>query len=377
MSDERMRVAHTSAVDVDQIVVDLERGLGDASNVVVLFFAPSRPGAEVVQRLSARWPTAKIIGCSTAGEIATGRAQNNSVVAATLPKTFVPRAAVACADYSRGVARGIGEAVARLEETLEPLGRLDPQRYVGLIFIDSTHGLEEATHIELGNRAPLLPFVGGSAGDDLAFKKTEVVTSSGATCHGCALMVLEVARPFRVARACHFVPTAVHHRVTRIDGRRLIELDGEPAAMVYARHLGCTPETLSMDKLFMNPAGIVIDGQAWVRQANPPVVDHGAITLGCEVALGAELYFLQRRTDLVSHLNEEIAAARAELGEIRGALLFDCALRRLELEATHEKERYVQLIDFPAAGFHTHGESWLGHMHTRRSPRSTSARAWL
>jgi hypothetical protein len=363
MKEERMQVVQTCAVGLDEIVADIRRGLGDAPSVVVLFFAPTRPGAEVTRRLAALWPAAQIIGCSTAGEIATGSARNGSVVAAALPEAMVPRAAVACADYSRGLGQGIGAAVKQLEETLGPLAELDPKRHVGLILIDSTHGVEEATHVELGNRAPLLQFVGGSAGDDLAFKDTQVVTSRGATHHGCALMVLEVARPFRVAKACHFVPTEVHARVTRVDGRRLIELDGEPAANVYARHVGCAPEALSFENLFMNPAGIVIDGEAWVRQVNPPVHERGTIILGCEVALGAELYFLKRRTDLVSHLGEEIAAARAQLGRISGALLFDCALRRLELEATGAKEAYAKLIDFPAAGFHTHGESWLGHMH--------------
>ncbi|HWE30263.1 MAG TPA: FIST C-terminal domain-containing protein [Polyangia bacterium] len=132
---------------------------------------------------------------------------------------------------------------------------------------------------------------------------------------------------------------------------------------MYAEYIGCAPDALSFDNLFANPAGLVIDGKAWVRQVVPPVHDRGAITLGCAVAEGAELYFLKPRLGLVGHLRQEIVLARAELGQIRGALLFDCALRRLELEATHMKDTYARLIEFPAAGFHTHGESWLGHMH--------------
>jgi hypothetical protein len=217
--------------------------------------------------------------------------------------------------------------------------------------------------VEWANRARLHRFVGGSPGADAAFRETRVVVGTDSTTFGCALMLLEVARPFRVARACHFVATDKHFRVTRADGRRLIELDGQPAAEVYARHVGLPQSALSLETLFMNAAGIVIDGQAWVRQAVPPVQDHGTITLGCSVVEGAELYFLKQRIDLVSHLREEIATARAELKEIRGALLFDCALRRFELEANNAKDAYARLIDFPAAGFHTHGESLIGHMH--------------
>jgi hypothetical protein len=363
MNGDQMRVVHTAQESLDEIVHELRAGLGDTQKVVILFFAPNRPGEKIVSSLRAAWPNTLIIGCSTAGEISTGRAQNSSVVAAGMGGALVKRAAVACADYAHGVGEGVNDAVTELERTFGPLNQLDPKTHVGLVFIDSTHGVEESTHVELGNRAPLLAFVGGSAGDDLAFKETRVVTSAGSTHHGCALMLLELVRPFRVAKACHFGPTDTHFRVTKVEGRRLLELDGKPASEVYARYVGCAPEELSLNNLFMNPAGLVIDGQAWVRQVNPPVQDHGAITLGCSIAEGSDLYFLKAQIDLVGHLQNEIKQARAELGEIRGALLFDCALRRLELEATNTKENYARLIDFPAAGFHTHGESWLGHMH--------------
>jgi len=105
------------------------------------------------------------------------------------------------------VAPGVAAAAAELEKTFGPLGALDPKTHVGLVLIDSTHGVEEETKVERGNHAPLISFVGGSAGDDLAFKETRVVTSAGSTRHGAALMLLELARPFRVSKACHFAPT--------------------------------------------------------------------------------------------------------------------------------------------------------------------------
>src|SRR5581483_1185610 len=348
---------------VDDVIADLYAGLGAAPPAVVLFFAPDRPGEEVIRALSAAWPRTRIIGCSTAGEISTGVLRNHSIVAAGLDARFVRRAAVALADFHDGVERGVARAVAQLESTFGPLGALDPTTHVGLVLVDSTHGVEESTNVALGNHAPLLSFVGGSAGDNLRFKETPVVTCAGSTRHGAALMLLELLRPFRVSKACHFEPTNSCFRVTRAEGRRLFELDGRPAAEVYAEYIGCPPEALSFENLFANPAGIVIDGKAWVRQVVPPVVDGGAITLGCSIAEGAELHFMKPRLGLVGHLRQEIVLARAELGRIRGALLVGCALRRLELEATQKTDDYARLIEFPAAGFHTHGESWLVHMH--------------
>jgi hypothetical protein len=44
-------------------------------------------------------------------------------------------------------------------------------------------------------------------------------------------------------------------------------------------------------------------------------------------------------------------------------VLFNCILRRLELDANGSTQAFVQTFkEISAAGFHTYGESWLGHM---------------
>jgi hypothetical protein len=44
-------------------------------------------------------------------------------------------------------------------------------------------------------------------------------------------------------------------------------------------------------------------------------------------------------------------------------VMFNCILRRLELDAKDWNDEFVATFDgIPAAGFHTYGESWLGHI---------------
>src|SRR5262249_3473042 len=147
--------------------------------------------------------------------------------------------------------------------------------------------VEEETHVALGNRAPLLSFVGGSAGDNLAFARTRLLTGQGSTTHGAALMLLRLSRPFRIIKACHFQPTDVHSPVTQADGRWLVELDGRPAAEVYAEYVGVKPEELSFENLFLRPVGLVVQGEPWLRQVNPPIQKNGAIRLGCAITPGS------------------------------------------------------------------------------------------
>lgn len=71
---------------------------------------------------------------------------------------------------------------------------------------------------------------------------------------------------------------------------------------------------------------------------------------------------------LLAHLvgETETALRRAvdELGgEASDAVMFNCILRRLELDATKQGDAFVRALGgIPTAGFHTYGESWLGHI---------------
>lgn len=360
-----MRVGHSTRETAEEVAQELGEQLGNApAGLLVVFAAPDRDGAAIARALYDHIPgLSGVIGCSTAGEISREKTSMGGVSAAVLDEEVV-RCAVALADYEGGVAAGVKTAVRAIESSLDaPLRTLDSARYAALVLIDSTNAVEEETHVQLGNHAPTLPFVGGSAGDNLAFASTTVFTHDRETQHGAVIAVLEMARPFRISKTCHFSPIGREHTVTRSEGRFLHELDGRPAAEVYAEHVGVAPAELSFDNLFANPIGLVIDGQPWIRQVNPPFHKEGSIVLGCELAQGSKVHFLKGNHDIVGHLATEMDAMRDEIGEFQGAILFDCALRRLEMEATDAVERYRKLLGFPVAGFHTHGESWIGHMH--------------
>lgn len=358
---ELLRHAHSTAPDEQTIASELLSALGHEPGAIVLFYCATRPGEEVVRRIARARPGTPLLACMSAGELSTGRVERGSVVAAGLQRALVKRAAVALAHYGDGLESGLGRSLAELEQTFGPLARLDPATHVGLILLDACHAIEERTHVVLGNRAPLLSFVGGSS-TNIALDQSRIVTSSGATSHGCGLMVLELARPFHVTKTCHFGATAARVVATKVDGRLLCELDGRPAAQVYAEHVGCRPEQLDAEKLAFHPIGLVIDGEPWLRQVWPPARHDGALTLNCEVAEGSELYFMEPTEDIVSNLARSVAEVRRTLGAPQGALLFDCVSRRTELLARGAIARYAQQLNFPAIGFHTAGESWIGHM---------------
>ena len=69
-------------------------------------------------------------------------------------------------------------------------------------------------------------------------------------------------------------------------------------------------------------------------------------------------------TDLIGETRDDLRRAAGELGgQVSGAVMFNCILRRLEIDQRNLAGQFVDaLADIPTAGFHTYGESWLGHI---------------
>lgn len=359
------RSAHSTTANTSLAGPELVEQLGPGPWATILFFAsPRHDAVQVLQRLEAAHPGACVLGCSTAGEISDRHSGAGGISALGLGSPGVVRCAATLAEYEDGqVERGMASAIADLEAQLgRRLRDLDPTRHVGVVLIEGSFGTEERVNAALGAAAPFLSFVGGSAGDDLTFTVTTCCARGRASHRGCALLALELKDPFAVLKTCHFGPTEHLLVPTRVEGRLVHEFNGEPATVAYARAVGTDPENLTPAVFAANPVGLVIQGQSWLRSPGA-VVEGRSMRFFCEVYEGSELRLMRRTGQLL----EGTAAALKEIedrlgGTIGAAVLFNCAYRRLEMDASGLHQPFVDLLRFPAAGFHTHGESWLGHM---------------
>jgi hypothetical protein len=288
----------------------------------------------------------------------------HGITAIALPKTKVLRAAVAQATYEVGVDAGMHGAIASLEEQLGAhLRELDPERYVGVVLMDGLSNNEERVNELLGQAAPFLTFVGGSAGDDLAFERTSVYVDGASSTEGAALLVLEMEVPFAITKTCSFEPAGRTFRITRADVEHRIvwELDGRPATEVYAEAVGVAAEELDSTVFMSSPLGLMIDGEAWIR--SPQRVLDGGIKFYCQILEGIDVD-LMRSTDLVQETRHALQVAEQQLGgRVSGGLMFNCILRRLEMDHRGAAREFVAAVGrFPVCGFHTYGESYVGHI---------------
>jgi hypothetical protein len=359
--------AHASgpaAEAVTHLTTSMLSTLQGVPAIAVLYFASSQyDPADLAGPIASAFPRAAVIGCSTAGEFTDRIGGTGGISAIALPEGVLVAATAALGELADDVTAGTQRAVTDLEREIgAPLRDLDPSVHVGFALIDGLHGWEEAVNDALGNAAPLLDFVGGSAGDDLSFDRTWVAVGDQVSYGGVALMVTRPAVPYQVVKTCSFAPTGKAMRITRADvtGRRVEEIDGRPAAEVYAEVAGVPVAELDSQVWMRCPVGLMIDGQPWIR--SPQSVVDGGIQFYAQLRPGMQVE-LMMAGDLVADTRRAVQQAERELGGIRGSVLFNCVLRRMEMDADGNGEQFRATFEgIPTAGFHTYGETWLGHV---------------
>lgn len=370
ITDLRAARAHASgpaAQAVDQLTAGLLEGLGARQAVAVLYFASSAyDPTEIAGPLTQRFPSAAVIGCSTAGEFTDAHTGTGGISAVALPQGILTKATAALGDLSTDVAAGTDTAVRTIEDRLgQRLRDLNPDHHLGFVLIDGMHGAEELVNERLGNAAPLLNTVGGSAGDDLTFDHTWVAVGDQISRCGVAVMVCAVDVPFRIVKTCSFTPAPGKPlQITKADApnRTVLEFDGRPAATAYAQAVGVDVDQLDASVWMEHPVGLMIDDQPWIRSPQAITPD-GGIKFYAQILDGMTVHVMNPG-DLVTQTADAITTARHELdGHSSGAVWFNCILRRLELDANDLNDQFLTALgQTPAAGFHTYGETWLGHV---------------
>jgi hypothetical protein len=340
---------------------DLASKLSDLSVKFVLFFASSKfdPSA-LASAIQERFPQADTIGCTTAGEIVSGKMLKNSVVAMAFD-------ADALEDVSVGIVKNLKTENQVLQvfsafetHTGQKMMALDITEYVGIILVDGLSVAEEKLMEKIGDLTNII-FIGGSAGDDLKFETTYVFAGGTAYTDAAVLALLKPRAGFDVVKTQSFCDRAKVLKATRVDeAKRLVfEFNGEPAAETYAKALGVPAEEAS-SKFMSHPLGLMIGEEPYVR--SPQRFQDDAMVFYCNIREGTELHLLESM-DIVQDTRAAIQAKQAELGSISGLINFHCILRTLALEQQGQTEEYGEIFaDIPTIGFSTYGEEYLGHI---------------
>lgn len=353
--------AFSNKESVDAVVQDLQEQFSNVDAKMVIYYASSLHAPDSIsQKMQQAFPEATVFGCSTAGEIASGKMLKNSVTAMAFNAQAMTEVEVAVVENLQDDS-GVAQAFAGFEKRFgASMLDLNPKRYVGIILVDGLSGAEEKLIDKIGDLTDVT-FIGGSAGDDLKFAATHVYANGKSYSNAAVLALLKPATEFSFIKTQSFNTLGKKLVVTKADEakREVIEFDNRPAAEAYADALGI-PVAEAAGRFMHNPVGLVIEGEPFVR--SPQQIKESSMLFYCGVVEGMELSILES-TDIIEDTRQALEEAKAKLGCISGLINFNCILRTLELEQKQATGAYGELFaGFPTVGFSTYGEQYIGHI---------------
>lgn len=304
-----------------------------------------------------------LIGCSTAGEIATaGPGASSVVVTAIGGEGFSVTTGRATGASGRLRAASAEAAACARENVVRP-------HEVLMILTDGLGGDQQevvrGAYAAVGARVPL---VGGCAGDDLRMQRTFQLHGSAVLQDAVVCASITSDAPIGIGVQHGWQPVGEPFVVTDSAGNRIFTLNGQPALDVYLDRLGPPAEVASDPGAFTrfaltHPLGIRRRTSAEVRFiAEADFTDR---SLGCiaEVPTGGLAWIMEGDEDSVLAATDR--ACTSALAALAGAapiglLAFDCIARRGVLGEEGigmEVERVAKHAGgAPVGGFYTYGE---------------------
>jgi len=356
-----IRTLYSTGKSEVQICSDLLSGAAGHEPGAVVFFASTCFDPETISaEMKKTFPNAAVFGCTTAGEIVSGKMLSDSVVAMLLDDDIVEDICVRIipeiktSDNTAGIFSQIEDHFGT------PMSEIDISKYVGIVLIDGMSGAEEKLMDSIGNLTNFT-FIGGAAGDDLKFSETFVFADGTAASNAAVVAVMKLKKGFDVVKTQSFSTTGRKLTATEVDeaSRSVVAFNNEPAVKAYAASLGCSDEEAG-DRFMSNPVGLMVGEEPYIR--SPQRFDGDHMVFYCNIKKGMELD-LMLSTDIVSDTRTAVQNKLTELGGVSGIINFHCILRTLELRQKEQCDEYGAIFkDIPTIGFSTYGEEYIGHV---------------
>jgi hypothetical protein len=358
-----IHTAYSTNRNVKSAVSELQGRLGDDASLVLFFASPAYEPKTLAAAMRDAFPDAATVGCTTAGELASGRMLEKSLVAMSIGSDEIgPFHVETVRDLRARAEDGVKAALQAFEATLGVrMKELDRDRWAGFVLTDGLSVAEERV-METLSDATNAAFVGGSAGDDLAFKVTHVSADGEALTDACVLVLFEAQSPFEIVKTQSFKVLPRRLTASRVDPttRTVYEFDGRPAARAYAEALGT--DVADLPNHFMkHPLGLMVsDTEPFVR--SPQQVNGDAVVFYCAMREGMELALLEGG-DIVRDTAAALNGSLRKGATPRGIVNFNCILRTLQLRSEGKAGAYGEIFaKTPTIGFSTYGEACIGHI---------------
>ena len=364
-----IRAAHTLLRDPIAAAREFHEQVSQTDMALVLFFCSSHYDLPALaNELNRLFDGVPLLGCTTAGEIGAEGYQSFSLSGASFPAESF---SVASSLLGPLKAFEMGEGKRVAEKLRSELLCKRPARKLsnpfGFLMIDGLSQREEPVVGSIHSHLAGIPVIGGSAGDNLAFNKTFVFGDGRFHSDHALLVLLDSDCPVMPWKSQHFAATDQRMVITEVDlaSRRVIEINGLPAAPEYARLTGVDVNDLEPGRFASSPVVVLINDKEYVRSIQK-VNDDDSLTFYCAIEAGLVIRVAQG-VNLYDNLEKDLQKMSSEIGQSQAVFACDCVLRRLELEQTGALAKIEDLLKrYRVTGFNSYGEQ-IGGVHVNQT----------
>lgn len=352
----------------EQAVIEATKGWpvhrNESPEIIFVFHSTEQNSQEVAQALNERFPDSLIAGCTTAGEWRTGVHQSQSLVLTGIssPKVrWALEVVDSLDDFNEITAKHVYDSL--LTKLQIDRSDLTPKRHFCIGLIDGMSGLDGAAVVSMANELGNVPFLGGIAGDDFKFERTYIIANGSTISGGDAFILAESDEPFKCFKHQHFVLGETDMVITKASEaeRKVLRLDGKPAAEYYANLIGYKVEDLDFQAFSEHPVIYSYGGEFYVRTITKANED-GSLTFYCAIEEGMVLNLCEHK-DMVDELEESIAEVVEGSGKAKLLLMCNCCFRTLESDGKRQSQelaKHASTVASHVIGFDTYGELWNG-----------------
>jgi hypothetical protein len=334
----------------------------DDPKLLIVFCSQAQDLQRLLRQIRERAGEVPLIGCTTAGEIATAGPSDGSVVVAVLGGSgFSVRTAVASE-----ASENLREAGARVARSLTD--RADLPHKVVLLLSDGLAGdQQEVVRGAHGVLGAAVPLVGGCAGDDLKMSRTFQLYNDRVLSDSVVAAGIASNAPLGIGVRHGWRRVGEPMLVTSSTGNRVYSLDEQPALDAYLMHLGVS-EPADQEGLarlaLTHPLGLSrLNGEDTARLIGGGDFAERSLSCIAEVPQGALVWVMEGHAQSVLEATDAACAdSLAALGgrPPLGMIAFDCVARRAVLGEWGIRSEISRLAVMasgaPVAGFYTYGE---------------------
>lgn len=358
----------TNLINEEEAVDDVIKKIKASSSEFSFLFISHLYSIEKIERSLQKYNLKNVIACTTAGEIHNNEFHDQSISGLSFHGEEFICEKVDIDDLDNPDNKNLEKAIKKVRINEEMLGK--SSNSFGMLIIDGLSIKEEEYLSFLVRYLEEIPLIGGSAGDGLNFSNTYILSDNLRFKTNCATIVFVTTTiPFKIFKEQHFEIGNKKVVITdSIPEKRIVkEINGEPAALAYARELSLKVEDLKPSVFSKHPLMLKVGEEFYIRSIQQ-VNSDDSLTFYCAIDTGLVLNLAEKR-NIVNHAERFFSKIKEDLGEVECSVLFECILRRIEIEALNESDK-VKLLDFynqnNSIGFHTYGEQY-GPIHLNQT----------